>query len=168
YFFRSSSDQAAAGFPVFMIGVIAGAVIFTWLFNNTRGSVLLVMLFHTFINMWIEVFPAPAADQAVAQWCFNALLLILAIVVLVTLLFGRGRRVARKRWAVAATATALLAGIVGVSGAGLAIATMGGLPPYDSRVALGWTALALAAAATFLGLSSPVRAVVSGLGMALA
>ena len=47
--------------------VMAGAVIFTWLFNNTRGSVLLVMLFHSFINMWIEVFPAPAADQAIAQ-----------------------------------------------------------------------------------------------------
>src|SRR5207248_8174307 len=35
--------------------------------------------------------------------------------------------------------------VLGVSGPGLAIATMGGLPPYDSRVALGWTALALAA-----------------------
>src|SRR5205814_8871510 len=89
YFFRSSSDQAAAGFPLFMIGVIAGAVIFTWLFNNTRGSVMLVMLVHTFINMWIEVFPAPAADQAVAQWCFNALLLILGVV-LVTV-FGAAR-----------------------------------------------------------------------------
>jgi membrane protease YdiL (CAAX protease family) len=53
-----SSDQAAAGLPVFMIGTLAGTVIFTWLFNNTRGSVLLVMLFHSFINMWIEVFPA--------------------------------------------------------------------------------------------------------------
>ena len=89
YFFRSSSDQAAAGFPVFMIGVIAGAVIFTWLFNNTRGSVLLVMLFHTFINMWIEVFPAPAADQAVAQWCFNALLLLLAVALVAV--FGAAR-----------------------------------------------------------------------------
>jgi CAAX protease family protein len=89
YFFRSSSDQAAAGLPVFMIGTLAGAVIFTWLFNNTRGSVLLVMLFHTFINMWIEVFPAPAADQAIAQWCFNALLVILAVVLVAV--FGAAR-----------------------------------------------------------------------------
>jgi membrane protease YdiL (CAAX protease family) len=89
YFFRPSSDQAAAGLPVFMIGTLAGAVIFTCLFNNTRGSVLLVMLFHTFINMWIEVFPAPAADQAIAQWCFNALLVILAIVL--AAVFGAAR-----------------------------------------------------------------------------
>ncbi len=89
YFFRSTSDQAAAGLPVFVIGSMAGAVIFTWLFNNTRGSVLLVMLFHSFINMWIEVFPAPAADQAVAQWCFNALLVILALVLVAV--FGADR-----------------------------------------------------------------------------
>src|SRR5438067_505474 len=90
YFFRASSDQAAAGLPVFMIGTLAGTVIFTWLFNNTRGSVLLVMLFHTFINMWIEVFPAPAADQPTAQWTFNALLVILAVVLVAV--FGAARR----------------------------------------------------------------------------
>jgi hypothetical protein len=48
--------------------------------GNTRGSVLLVMLFHSFMNTWIEVFPAPAADQAIAQWSFNGLLVILALV----------------------------------------------------------------------------------------
>jgi membrane protease YdiL (CAAX protease family) len=80
YFFRASSDQAAAGLPAFMLGSIAGAIIFTWLFNNTRGSLLAVMLFHTFQNMWIEVFPAPAADRALAQWAFTALLVVLALV----------------------------------------------------------------------------------------
>ena len=80
YFFRASSDQAAAGLPVFMIGSIAGAVIFTWLFNNTRGSLLAVMLFHTFQNMWIAVFPAPEADQALAQWAFNALLVVAEVI----------------------------------------------------------------------------------------
>ena len=47
--------------------------------------------------------------------------LAVSAVVLVILLFARGRRVVRKRWSVAASATALLAGIVGISGAGLAI-----------------------------------------------
>ena len=89
YFLRSGSDQAAAGLPVFVIGSIAGAVIFTWLFNNTRGSVLLVMLFHTFMNMWIEVCPAPAADRAIAQWSFNALLVLLALVLVAA--FGPAR-----------------------------------------------------------------------------
>jgi hypothetical protein len=51
--------------------------------------VLLVMLFHSFINMWIEVFPASAADQAIAQWSFNALLVILAVVLVIV--FGPSR-----------------------------------------------------------------------------
>jgi membrane protease YdiL (CAAX protease family) len=89
YFFRASSDQAAAGLPAFMIGSIAGAVIFTWLFNNTRGSLLAVMLFHTFQNMWIAVFPAPEADQALAQWAFNALLVVAAVTVVAV--FGPAR-----------------------------------------------------------------------------
>jgi uncharacterized protein len=89
YFFRASSDQAAAGLPAFMIGSIAGAVIFTWLFNNTRGSLLAVMLFHTFQNMWISVFPAPEADQALAQWAFNALLVVAAVILVAV--FGPAR-----------------------------------------------------------------------------
>jgi hypothetical protein len=103
---------------------------------------------RTLVSAALALLPA-----AVVGWT-GWWVLAVSVVVLVTLLFGRARRVVRRRWDVAATATALLAGIVGVSGAGLAIATMGGLPPYDTRVALGWTALALAAAATFLGLSS--------------
>jgi hypothetical protein len=94
--------------------------------------------------------------------------LAVSLVVLVTLLFGRGSRVVRKWWDVAATATALLAGIVGVSGAGLAITTVGSLPPYDSRVALGWTALALAAAASMVGLASPGRPAATALAMLVA
>src|SRR5947209_1644177 len=43
------------------------------------SSLLLVMLFHTFQNTWIEVFPAPAGDQAIAQWSFNALLAVVLL-----------------------------------------------------------------------------------------
>jgi hypothetical protein len=86
-------------------------------------------------------------------------------VVLVTLLLGRG---VRGPWQVAAAATALLGGAVGVSSAGVAIATMGGAPPYDGRVGLGWTALALAFAATVVGLATPARPVGSSVAMTLA
>ena len=75
--------------PLFVVGSMAGAVIFTWLFNNTRGSLLLVMLFHAFANTWMEVFPAPAVDQAVAQWCFNGVLTACALVLVG--LFGPAR-----------------------------------------------------------------------------
>jgi uncharacterized protein len=89
YFFQPSSDQAAGGLPAFMLSAVAGAIILTWLFNNTRGSLLIVMLFHTFTNMWTAVFPTPPADQALGQWMFYALLVVAAVVVLIV--FGPAR-----------------------------------------------------------------------------
>jgi membrane protease YdiL (CAAX protease family) len=60
-FFISGTDQYAiasgsgvlghlGGFGLFAIWVTALAVILTWVFNNTRGSLLLAMLLHTSIN----------------------------------------------------------------------------------------------------------------------
>ena len=88
--------------------------------------------------------------------------------VLVSLLLGRRLRIPHGQWDVAVTATTLLGGIVGVSSAGLAIAEVGGLQPYDTRVALGWIALALAATATGVGLSIPARAAASSIAMVFA
>ncbi|HEV7663111.1 MAG TPA: hypothetical protein VGQ62_06215 [Chloroflexota bacterium] len=48
--------------------------------------------------------------------------------------------------------SALCGGVIGVSSASFAIATVGGSPQYDTRIVFGWAALALAAAATFGGL----------------
>src|SRR5918912_599017 len=82
-FFKPDSDQAAAGLPVFVVGSIAGAVIFSWVFNNTLGSLLLVQLFHIFANTWISLFAAAPADNVATQWLFNGLLVVIALIVLV-------------------------------------------------------------------------------------
>ena len=104
---------------------------------------------------------------ALVGWVGSWVLAVSALV-LVSLLLGRRIRIPHSQWDLAATATTLLGGIVGVSSAGLAIAEVGGLQPYDTRVALGWTALALAAAATGVGLSIPGRAVASSIAMVFA
>jgi hypothetical protein len=77
--------------PVFLVGSIAAAIIFSWLFNNTSGSLLLVQLFHIFA--WITLFAASSADSAVSQRLFTALLVLIAVAVIVV--FG-GRRLSRK------------------------------------------------------------------------
>jgi CAAX protease family protein len=82
-FFQPGSDQAAAGLPVFVIGSVAGAIVFSWLFNNTRGSLLLVQLFHIFANTWITLFAAAPANNVTSQWLFNGLLVVAAAVVVV-------------------------------------------------------------------------------------
>jgi uncharacterized protein len=96
-FFQPGSDQAAAGLPVFVIGSIAGAVVFTWLFNNTMGSLLLVQLFHVFANTWITLFSAAPADNVISQWLFNGLLVVLATIVVIACGARRLSRSSRAR-----------------------------------------------------------------------
>ena len=50
-------DQGAWSpwFWLFMVQVIASAVIFTWIFNNTRRSTLAAILFHFMINLTAEL-----------------------------------------------------------------------------------------------------------------
>ena len=80
-FFQPGSDQAAAGLPVFVIGSVAGAIVFSWVFNNTIGSLLLVQLFHIFANTWITLFAAAPADNVTSQWLFNGFLVVMAAAV---------------------------------------------------------------------------------------
>ena len=92
-FFSPGSDQAATGLPVFVIGSIAGAIIFSWIFNNTMGSLLLVQLFHIFANTWVTLFVAAPADNVITQRLFNRWFVLLAAIVVVV--FG-ARQVTRK------------------------------------------------------------------------
>jgi membrane protease YdiL (CAAX protease family) len=41
----------------FMILIILGAILFTWIYNNTSGSIFACMLFHTMINLSYIMFP---------------------------------------------------------------------------------------------------------------
>ena len=45
---------------MFVINTIALAIIFTWVFNNTRGSLLLAILLHASINTAGGVHPSEA------------------------------------------------------------------------------------------------------------
>jgi len=39
-----------AGFPLLLLSIMAASIIFTWLYNSTRGSLLMVMLFHALFD----------------------------------------------------------------------------------------------------------------------
>ena len=44
------SEFPVAVIPAFLISLMGGAIVQTWVYNSTNGSVLLMMLFHTTIN----------------------------------------------------------------------------------------------------------------------
>lgn len=53
------------GFGWFLLDVLAKAVLFTWLFNHTRGSLLLAIIFHASINtsaIFLPVMTAVSGD----------------------------------------------------------------------------------------------------------
>jgi CAAX protease family protein len=74
FFFRDTyTDLGIFGFPVFAITILFSTMVFTWLYNSTDGSVLLVVLFHAFFN-WLSVseaggqFVAPLMSVPVILW----------------------------------------------------------------------------------------------------
>ena len=68
------------------------AVLFTWLYNNTRGSILAAMLFHTMFNLSHYIFPTLGSDQGSLILFF---LLFVAVAVILAI-WGPKRMVREK------------------------------------------------------------------------
>ncbi len=45
--FLPDSPQAGLSFPVFLVSVVATSIIYTWFYNSTGGSLLLIIVLHT-------------------------------------------------------------------------------------------------------------------------
>jgi uncharacterized protein len=75
---------------LFVVLAVSMAVVFTWVFNNARGSVLLAILAHGSLSMGTfaayDLFPVPAVTEGFAEFVVAIALLALVIVV-----FTRGR-----------------------------------------------------------------------------
>ena len=42
--------RLVAGLPLLLLSILAASIIFTWLYNSTRGSLLMVILFHALFD----------------------------------------------------------------------------------------------------------------------
>ena len=87
FFTKTGSSQADMSFVSFLLGTVALSVLYTWIFNNTRGSVFLAYLFHASANTWTQVFSVDKGNPFI-DWTMTALLVLLAVGV--TLLAGAG------------------------------------------------------------------------------
>ena len=76
-------DNQLSLYPAFVIQAIAVAVIYTWLYNGTKGSLLLAVLFHTALNAPLTLILLPDGISAVALpfWLLSALWVVAAIIV---------------------------------------------------------------------------------------
>lgn len=80
-FFAPNSSQAGSPFLSFMLLSVAGVIVFNWVFNNTRGSVLLVMLTHAAANTWTDIVPIPKGDGS--GWTMWAIAFSMVAIVVV-------------------------------------------------------------------------------------
>lgn len=79
------TEFTPARIPPWMLGLFCGTIVHTWLYNRTRGSILLQMVMHSSLNAFSAGFIFPmfaGADQVRLYWVFAALWLIAAAVVL--------------------------------------------------------------------------------------
>lgn len=79
----------AINFPIFMLMVMALAIIFTWVFNHTHGSVFIAMLLHASINTFGTLQPLFTAPSVVSTDLFMCVGFGLAALVIIILTRGR-------------------------------------------------------------------------------
>ena len=95
YFFVPGDFRQQVGLW-FMVFTIAIVIVMTWIYNNTRGSLLIVVLYHAAQNAWanlLDTTPSPGPNDL--RPFILAVVLMCVVAVAVTLLFGP-QRLSRK------------------------------------------------------------------------
>ena len=74
--------SSQSGLPIFwyLLHTIAISIVMTWIYNNTKGSVLLTMIFHAGLNAVANWIPISATEGLISQ--FTALVIIEGIVII--------------------------------------------------------------------------------------
>ena len=81
FFFIPGASLYQRNFLEWAPWIILSSVIYTWLFNNTKGSVLIAALFHATANYSMFILPTHAS-----VWYFMAIMLLAMI--LIVIVFG--------------------------------------------------------------------------------
>jgi membrane protease YdiL (CAAX protease family) len=55
--FLTAGDPHDTAFWFFAVNMVANAILFTWIFDRTAGSLLMMVLLHAAVNLWIVVLP---------------------------------------------------------------------------------------------------------------
>jgi membrane protease YdiL (CAAX protease family) len=76
----SGGTSPAFAIGAFVVWTIGLSILFTWLFNETRGSLIVVILFHTSINLGAFV-PAAVGSTGAASFLYAIVTWIVALVV---------------------------------------------------------------------------------------
>jgi len=85
-FFIKGTIQSQTPIWGFMLLIVCGTILFTWLYNNTGGSILAAMIFHTMNNLSFFIFPTLETTLG----SLYLLILNVAFVVAILIIWGPG------------------------------------------------------------------------------
>ena len=78
WFLAGSSQQGTSFWP-FLANLILTSILYTWLFNNARGSILVAVVFHAIGNTVAQMFPG--ATQNLFYWILLGLIVLLVVAI---------------------------------------------------------------------------------------
>ncbi len=70
-------------FPLFALATIALTILFTWTYNGTEGSLLIVLLFHAAINFTLTLVPVQPTSTMPLRTCIIGVGLLWAAIIVV-------------------------------------------------------------------------------------
>lgn len=83
FFTLTGSSQAGASFLGFLISTVSLTVLFTWMYNHTRGSVLLAYLLHGATNTWSQIFSIDHNGNPIVGIAMTGLVTLAALIVVI-------------------------------------------------------------------------------------
>jgi membrane protease YdiL (CAAX protease family) len=86
---RGDADHRLSVYPAFLIQALALSVIYTWLYNSSKGSLLLVVLFHMATNAPLTLVLLPLENWVLPFWLMAGFTVAAALVVVAV--FGPSR-----------------------------------------------------------------------------
>jgi membrane protease YdiL (CAAX protease family) len=82
-FLVGTPTRPLALFLPFAISCVIMSIFYTWMYNGTGGSLLIVVLLHAATNLPLSVVYAPLQEHVLpAYWTFNAMLALAAVVLI--------------------------------------------------------------------------------------
>lgn len=79
FYIPSYREMGAGGAPGFFLGILCGAILLTWLYNSTGGSILMVGIWHALFNF----FTASAAVSDTLQVVFSVEVMVLSVALVI-------------------------------------------------------------------------------------
>jgi membrane protease YdiL (CAAX protease family) len=80
----AAGGQNGTPFGAFLLSSVLAVYLFTWVYNNTQGSLLIATMFHASMNAWSNILPFPSTSPSFFWVLALAQLLVVVGVLILT------------------------------------------------------------------------------------